>query len=185
MDRDKSILLEQIHSTIRAIIVDLNVKNHGEILLNEESKPAEISERLENIREYMPIGKILQSIAWLEQRIETLEKQNDNLFYFIHFIYENFGDLVIKNISPGRNSMTTEKSKHTSDKEKHNSKATKITRREAEVLSSLVKGNSIKEIASALFISENTVITHKKNLKEKFHARNTAELISKAFQLTH
>jgi DNA-binding CsgD family transcriptional regulator len=185
MDRDKSILLEQIHSAIRSIIVDLNLKTQDEFALNEESRLAEISERLENVREHMPLSKILQSIAWLEQRIETLEKQNDNLFYFIHFIYENFGELIIKNNAHGRNKMSEDKSIHASVNEKNKSDATNVTRREAEVLSYLVRGLSIKEIASSLFISENTVITHKKNLKEKFHARNTVELISKAFQLSH
>jgi DNA-binding CsgD family transcriptional regulator len=55
-----------------------------------------------------------------------------------------------------------------------------LTRREIEVLQLLVKGLCAKEIASSLFISESTVITHKKNLKKKFDARNSVELISKA-----
>jgi DNA-binding NarL/FixJ family response regulator len=54
------------------------------------------------------------------------------------------------------------------------------TRREKDVLELLVKGLCAKEIANKLFISESTVITHKKNLKEKFNAKNTVELISKA-----
>ncbi|HEY9705222.1 MAG TPA: helix-turn-helix transcriptional regulator, partial [Allocoleopsis sp.] len=121
----------------------------------------------------------------LEQRIEALEKQNDNLFYFIHFIYENYGELIIKNSSQHTGKLTEHKNKHHTSDEKNKSEVANVTRREAEVLSYLVRGLSIKEIASSLFISENTVITHKKNLKEKFHARNTVELISKAFQLTH
>ena len=59
----------------------------------------------------------------------------------------------------------------------------RLTPRESEVLECLVRGFGVKEIAAKLYISQNTVITHKKNLKEKFNARNTVDMISKAFQL--
>ena len=49
----------------------------------------------------------------------------------------------------------------------------------------LEKGYCAKEIAKSLFISETTVITHKKNLKEKFQAKNTVELISKILAVTN
>jgi DNA-binding CsgD family transcriptional regulator len=47
----------------------------------------------------------------------------------------------------------------------------------------LAKGFCAKEIARILFISETTVVTHKRNLKVKFNAKNTVELISKASTL--
>ena len=53
-----------------------------------------------------------------------------------------------------------------------------LTKREVDVFNLLSKGLCAKEIAKILFISETTVITHKKNLKEKFKAKNTVELIS-------
>lgn len=52
--------------------------------------------------------------------------------------------------------------------------------RETEVLKNIAKGLSTKEIAARLFISENTVENHRKNLFRKLHSHNMAELIVKA-----
>ncbi len=56
----------------------------------------------------------------------------------------------------------------------------KITPREKQVLHLIAGGNSAKIIGLKLNIGENTVITHRKNLKEKLKAKNTAELIQNA-----
>jgi DNA-binding NarL/FixJ family response regulator len=58
-----------------------------------------------------------------------------------------------------------------------------ITRREMEVLVLIADGMTNNEIARKLFISITTVDTHRKNLLEKFSAKNTAELVKLAFQL--
>ncbi|HEX2847683.1 MAG: response regulator transcription factor [Chitinophagaceae bacterium] len=55
-----------------------------------------------------------------------------------------------------------------------------ITRREKEVLQLIAEGLTNTEIAEKLFISVATVNTHRKSLLEKFDAKNTAILISKA-----
>lgn len=57
-----------------------------------------------------------------------------------------------------------------------------LTKRGKEVLSLLATGLSTKEIGRQLFVSDNTVETHRRHLLEKFNVRNTAELISKAAQ---
>ena len=123
----------------------------------------------------------------LQQRVAELEEHGDHLLYFIHFLFQNFSDLV-KNIQEGNeekekcvNEKITEqclkqpKACNAFKKEKQS-----LTKREMDVFNLLIKGLCAKEIASRLFISETTVITHKKHLKEKFNAKNTAEFISKA-----
>jgi DNA-binding NarL/FixJ family response regulator len=126
----------------------------------------------------------------LEERIKALENQSNNLLYFVFFMYENFPELVKKilpqnqlisllvNPAAIKQSQKTEPSVN-AGKALH-SVDFKITPREMEVLQLLADGLCAKEIAGKLFISESTVVTHKKNLKEKFEARNSAELISKA-----
>lgn len=57
---------------------------------------------------------------------------------------------------------------------------TKISHRESEVLNLLSEGFSSKQIADKLFISTQTVLSHRKHLIEKFSARNTAQLIKRA-----
>ncbi len=53
-----------------------------------------------------------------------------------------------------------------------------FTKRELEILNLLCKGKSSSVIADQLFISENTVNTHRQNMLEKSAKKNTAELLS-------
>jgi len=57
-----------------------------------------------------------------------------------------------------------------------------ITRREKEILRLIAEGLTNAEIAEKLFISTATVNTHRKSLLEKFAAKNTAILVSKALK---
>jgi DNA-binding CsgD family transcriptional regulator len=58
-----------------------------------------------------------------------------------------------------------------------------VTFREKEVLQWLSIGLSTKEIADRMNISFHTVESHRKNLRFKFAAKNSAELISKVMKL--
>ena len=57
-----------------------------------------------------------------------------------------------------------------------------LTQRETEVLKLIVKEFTTQEIAEALFISTNTVETHRKNLINKLGVRNLAGLVKYALQ---
>jgi DNA-binding NarL/FixJ family response regulator len=59
----------------------------------------------------------------------------------------------------------------------------KLSDREKEVLDCIASGLTTHEIADKLFISKNTVETHRKNLLYKLNARNTAELVNNAYKL--
>ncbi|MFB5083517.1 response regulator transcription factor, partial [Symbiobacterium thermophilum] len=52
--------------------------------------------------------------------------------------------------------------------------------RETEILRLIASGAANKEIAAALFISENTVKTHISNLFQKLGARDRTEAVTKA-----
>ena len=54
------------------------------------------------------------------------------------------------------------------------------SKRENDVLQQIALGKSTAEIASALYISENTVETHRQSLFRKLKAHNVAELMVKA-----
>lgn len=55
-----------------------------------------------------------------------------------------------------------------------------LTRREKEILSLIAEGNTNPEIAEKLFISADTVNSHRKNLLAKLEVKNTAMLIKYA-----
>ena len=54
-------------------------------------------------------------------------------------------------------------------------KADTLSKREVEVLQQVAKGASNKGIASTLFISENTVKTHLRNILDKLHLANRSQ----------
>jgi DNA-binding CsgD family transcriptional regulator len=56
-----------------------------------------------------------------------------------------------------------------------------FTFKEKEVLALVSSGLTTKEIASKLNISHHTVETHRKNLLRKCEAKNSVELVQKAF----
>ena len=65
---------------------------------------------------------------------------------------------------------------------KNEDKDVVLTRREKEVLALIGDGLTNGEIAEKLFISITTVISHRKNILEKFKVNNTAGLIKKAYE---
>ena|SRR5688572_17936727 len=129
----------------------------------------------------------------MKERVEALEELNDHLHYYIYFLIENLPDLIIKTIQSGsgiNETLDIINCQYQVNRFESLSQKTKCivpipTRRENEVLDLLEKGYGAKEIAARLFISETTVITHKKNLKKKFDAKNTVELISKIRDRNH
>lgn len=58
----------------------------------------------------------------------------------------------------------------------------RLTKREKQILQFLAKGKTSNEIANELCLSSLTVDTHRKNLLNKFGAKNSAELINMAIQ---
>lgn len=58
-----------------------------------------------------------------------------------------------------------------------------LSKREMEVLECLAQGKTTYQIATELFVSENTIKTHIRHILEKLEAANRAEAVSKATQL--
>ncbi len=65
---------------------------------------------------------------------------------------------------------------------KHTDNLEKLSRREQEVLELICKGYSTTDVATALFISQRTVDTHRANLLAKSGSKNIAELIMYAIR---
>ncbi len=55
-----------------------------------------------------------------------------------------------------------------------------LTIREREILTQIKEGKTTKEIAAELFISDQTVSVHKRNMMRKFNVHNCGELLEKS-----
>jgi len=58
-----------------------------------------------------------------------------------------------------------------------------VSYREREVLQLLSTGLTVKEVAAELFLSEHTIVSHKKNLCLKLKAKNAVHMMVKAIKL--
>jgi DNA-binding CsgD family transcriptional regulator len=187
MQPRKLILLEEINSIIEKSLFDHGVKSNDNLATSKAEKYA--CNCICKDQRFFSDGDEL--VKKLSQVVQVLEEEDDRLLNLIHFIFENLTRFVkdfisregqLNDVSNGSADYGMNKVNHTkngSDNREH----PPITRREMDVLNLLAKGLCAKEIADNLFISETTVITHKKHLKEKFHAKNSVELISKALLL--
>lgn len=54
--------------------------------------------------------------------------------------------------------------------------------REKQVLELISKGLTYQEISSVLYVSLNTVMSHRKNIKEKLGVKNSAGLVRAGFE---
>ena len=78
-------------------------------------------------------------------------------------------------VSPDMATKLLEELPQHAEASKESSEMEVLSQREAEVLGLVAKGASNKEIASALFISENTVKTHMRNIMDKLHLANRSQ----------
>ena len=57
-----------------------------------------------------------------------------------------------------------------------------LTKREKEILEQMAQGLSAQEVADKIFVSLDTVETHKRNIVQKLKARNTVDAVAKAIR---
>lgn len=117
----------------------------------------------------------------LNDKIEMLEKKNEQLVSYVNFLFQLISQLQTKLGERQQVNETIVPRNAAEPIKVHNTRKEPnpiLTPRELDVFDLLAEGLCAKEIACKLGISETTVISHKKNLKAKFNAKNSAELIS-------
>lgn len=89
---------------------------------------------------------------------------------------------TIEKVSSGKKFLPASIRKILSNNIPTTSKTPVFTKREKEVLALIAEGLTNQEIADQLFISQLTVISHRKSLLEKTESKNTAQLIKYCFE---
>ncbi|HXH19305.1 MAG TPA: LuxR C-terminal-related transcriptional regulator [Chitinophagales bacterium] len=74
-------------------------------------------------------------------------------------------------------------SEHPEKPETSTKKNWQLSKRELEVLNLVAKGLTASEVAEQLYLSLDTVETHKKNIVRKLEAKNSIEAVVKAVKM--
>lgn len=85
---------------------------------------------------------------------------------------------AIQTVASGNNFFSAEIMRQVLAAAKNIDKPQRLTTREIEIIKLLAKGMNSNDIAEQLFISENTVETHRRNILRKTNTHSTVELIN-------
>jgi DNA-binding NarL/FixJ family response regulator len=141
----------------------------------------------------------LQQMRLYKHDLKVLALSNyDELSYVNSMINQGVNGYILKNIEPsqlvhaiesvlsGSSYFSNEVALKLIDSAKNSDKPlqankSRLTKRELEVLKMIALEMTNDEIAKGLFISKRTVDTHRQNLLNKLHVKNTAGLIKAAY----
>lgn len=141
----------------------------------------------------------LKQIRLYKKDIKVLALSNyDELSYIKSMISEGANGYILKNIEPsqllhaiqvvlaGSSYYSNEVALKLIDSAKNPetvvpASKNRLTKRELEILKMIALEMTNDEIAKGLFISKRTVDTHRQNLLNKLHVKNTAGLIKAAY----
>lgn len=103
----------------------------------------------------------------------------DDLVKAIHTVYQDKPYLDNEAQEKLIHSISSKEEEDTRD---YDELAAQITQRELEILQLIALGLTSQDIANKLFISKNTVETHRKNMLAKLNVNNTAALLKIAYK---
>ena len=158
------------------LVSDINMPKLNGIELTEKIATSDLETQVLILSMYNDEAYILRSVeagvmgylpkdAEYEDIIKGIKEIAAGNLYYNSEVTRIITDSIISNTGTNRKKMSVS-----------------LTRRENEVLESIVNGNSNKIIADELYISTRTVDTHRTNIMKKLKARNTADLVRIAIQ---
>lgn len=163
-------------SKAQALLDRITSRHFSVYIVDVELADIEIGELLDKIREVQPEARII--INTMHEEMWVVNKMTEKKVNGV--IYKS-GDLnqLLEAIAAvtSRRQYFCKKFRRAQSSLQPQDQI--ISNRELEVLVQIAKGYSTKEIATNLFISENTVENHRKNLFHKLQAHNMADLIIK------
>jgi DNA-binding NarL/FixJ family response regulator len=164
-------------------IVDISTAYHPDVIVTDLSMPGDVYRAIATAATLAPDTKILAftAAAGIEPAIRALDagatgyvlkgspaSELIQAIEAVHrgetYITQSFASKVIAGL---RDSALRRKA----------AEAVKLSIREEQIVKLLVRGNTNKEIADALKISEKTVKHHMTYLMQKLHARNRTEAV--------
>lgn len=141
------------------------------------------------IKAELPETKVIMlTVSDNEQDLFEAIKSGAEGYLLKNLREEEFADLVSRVargepvMSPGLARKLLQEFARLKEKKHGSEEEPGMTEREGEVLKHVARGSTNKEISAALFISENTVNYHMKNILSKLHLRNRAQVVAWALE---
>ena len=162
-------------------------KESPEVLITDISMPGMSGIDLtKTVRNEYPDTNVLVLSTYVEEEYITSAFEAGALGYLPKDTNEEEFIAAIKSVANGDVYYTHEVSniltRSLINKKRTHEEYLELTEREKEILKLVVEGLSNKMIADKLFISVRTVDTHRRNIMEKVDAKNSADLVRKAFE---
>jgi DNA-binding NarL/FixJ family response regulator len=167
--------------------IDLAVKHMPDLVLMDVRMPAQGGiEATKAIKDAVPHTKILMlTISDEEEDLYDAIKAGASGYLLKEISIEEVADAIRKVhagqslISPSMASKLLNEfaAMAKKDEEKQQMPAPRLTDREMEVLTLVAQGMNNRDIAKELFISENTVKNHVRNILEKLHLHSRMEAV--------
>ena len=160
-----------------ALLNRIQARAFDVFIVDVELPDLDVSSLINGIRQRLPEAKILISTIhdemWVVSRL--VEEKVDGVMYKTNQL-EQLQEALIAVLNGQQ--YYCRKFRRSMDRLQLQNEV--LTKREIEVVRAIARGLSTKEIARQLFISENTVETHRQNIFEKLDVHNMAGLIIKA-----
>lgn len=166
-------------SSSRALLDRVKSNIYDFYIIDVELPDMEIGQLIDELRLLHPAAKIIINTIheelWVVRKM--MEKEVDAVVYKSGNLEQLLKAMV--EVSEGRTYFNPKYKRSQSSIQIQN---IILTKREMEVLHAIAEGLSTKEIAQKLFISENTVDTHRQNIFSKLNVHNVADLVIKAIK---
>ena len=164
----KSCKIYILQNKVDVFICDLNIDNVDGFILIQELKDALKDAKIIILTAYyenflikkaqkLGIDAFLRKETSLEELVDVIESEKNTPFY------TNKNNIKTINEFDSKDESTVNKFR--------------LSKQEKEIIKFIVEGKTSKEIAKLLFITKNTVDTHRKNIGRKLEINNNSSLI--------
>jgi FixJ family two-component response regulator len=148
-----------------------SLPNSGPVLLNEEPSQGSLAEFFGAMRQrgrFYPVS--VYSDAPSPEQIVRAMRHGAMDYLQWPFDADTLDQSLRRLFEEGKRRLKVER-----ERSEAREKVGKLTQRETDVLISLLRGNSNKEVAEELSISHRTVEIYRKNMMDKLNARSASE----------
>lgn len=180
---------ENLHKAIQEVnfeilILDLNIPDQDGLLIIEEMRSLFPDLRILVLSSYTDVKLVKGAMVKGADGYVSKSSSFSELAYALEEISlgKTFIGEGLRTSPPPVASKSRQPLKVSSKYEDNFTIKQKLTKRESEILELLTQGLSNKHIAGKLYISDQTVGVHRKNMMRKLGIRNTASLIKFALE---